>query len=122
MTNCIPMCGDGDHGAQHRTPQVQTLLLSTLFTGLLGAGGFYVLKSAGMFSQERAELPSAAEVARMLRSPKVRRQVAFPRSRAPPPLTHRVCILLAADSTGCPRRSMSKMHWKRSDKQQDTRH
>lgn len=52
--------------------QAQTLMLSTLFTGVLGVGGFYVLRAAGLFKQDVAELPSAAEAKRMLTQPRVR--------------------------------------------------
>uniref|UniRef100_A0A7S0WRG9 Transmembrane protein 242 n=1 Tax=Chlamydomonas leiostraca TaxID=1034604 RepID=A0A7S0WRG9_9CHLO len=48
----------------------KTLMLSSLFTGLLGIGGFYALRSAGFFTTDHAELPSAAEAARMLRGPR----------------------------------------------------
>lgn len=51
--------------------QAKTLMLSSLFTGILGIAGFYALKTAGFFTLDHAELPSAAEAARMIRSPRV---------------------------------------------------
>ena len=52
--------------------QARTLALSTVLTGLLGVGGFYILKEQGFFRTDQAELPSAKEAARMLRDPRVR--------------------------------------------------
>ncbi|KAF5832513.1 hypothetical protein DUNSADRAFT_11585 [Dunaliella salina] len=49
---------------------VKTLLLSTVFTGVLGSMGFVALKSAGVFSTDVAELPSAKEAVRLLREPR----------------------------------------------------
>ena len=51
--------------------QLKTLLLSMVFTSCLGAAGFFTLKSFGMFSSNTADLPSAREVARLIRTPKV---------------------------------------------------
>lgn len=51
---------------------MKTLLLSTVFTGVLGSVGFVALKSAGVFSTDVAELPSAKEAVRLLREPRVR--------------------------------------------------
>ncbi|KAG2438543.1 hypothetical protein HXX76_005094 [Chlamydomonas incerta] len=48
----------------------RTLALSTILTGILGVGGFYVLKEQGFFRSDQAELPSAKEAARLLRNPK----------------------------------------------------
>ncbi|PNW81858.1 hypothetical protein CHLRE_06g263400v5 [Chlamydomonas reinhardtii] len=48
----------------------RTLALSTVLTGLLGVGGFYILKEQGFFRTDQAELPSAKEAARMLRDPR----------------------------------------------------
>ncbi|KAG2435497.1 hypothetical protein HYH02_011792 [Chlamydomonas schloesseri] len=48
----------------------RTLALSTVLTGILGVGGFYVLKEQGFFSTDQAELPSAKEAARLLRNPR----------------------------------------------------
>lgn len=52
--------------------QFQTLMLSTLFTGALGIGGFWALKQAGLFAHDTAELPSAKEAARIIQAPTVR--------------------------------------------------
>ena len=50
---------------------LQTLGLSTLFTGILGSLGFLGLRSGGFFKQDEAELPSTTEALRLLRQPRV---------------------------------------------------
>lgn len=48
----------------------RTFALSVAMTTAFGALGFYALRANGFFSQQAAELPSAAEAARLLRSPR----------------------------------------------------
>ena len=48
----------------------QTLVLSTILTGSIGLAGFLIMKQAGLFKSDRAEIPSAKEAAKLIRDPR----------------------------------------------------